>query len=325
MNTSILILLQILLALGLLILYFMIYFGIATLIIKLINKLSGKKICSRKLSTIFSVLLVIITVVAGYLNMQHIERYNQTIYTEHDLSGNDNNYKIILISDVHYCPTSSKDSITELCEKVNHEEADIILLLGDIVDDNSTRSEMESIFNKLGKLKNNYGIYFIYGNHDLQLLKNNNSRAYTQDELESTIINNNIHILQDSSVEINDDITLIGREDYSIGKRKTLNELVPNDSDNYILLMDHKPAEYNKCKDLGIDLQVSGHTHNGQVFPLNIILDIFGTNELMYGTYEDENTDFKAIVTAGVGGWALPIRNAAPSEYVVINLISKEQ
>ncbi len=321
MSTFVLILLQIALTLGLFLLYFLLYFAISFFIIKLINKISGKNFNQKIISTIFSTILLVITLISGYMNIQHIERINYTIYTEHDLSGNDNHYKIVLISDIHFCPTSNKDSIDELCEKVNEEDADIILLLGDIVDDNSTYSEMKSIFNDLGKLKNKYGIYFIYGNHDLQLLKNSKYRAYTQEELESVITDNNIQILQDSSTEINNDITLIGREDYSIGKRTKLDKLINSNSDNYILLMDHKPSEYAKCKNLNIDLQVSGHTHNGQVFPLNLFLGIFGTNELMNGIYEDNN--FNAIVTSGVGCWALPIKNTAPAEYVVIDLKNK--
>ena len=139
-------------------------------------------------------------------------------------------------------------------------------------------------------------------------------------------LNNNINLLYDSSDIINNEITLIGRNDAAFARtsdRKTSEELLGNLSqDNYLIMLDHQPIDLETNAKLGYDLQLSGHTHGGQLFPIGIIDKLFKINEMNYGMKQID--DFQVIVSSGMSGWAYPIRTQKHSEYVVINLKSEK-
>lgn len=307
--------------------YFFLYYFSLRLLRTIVKKSKhARYILSTKRIIYVCFILVSLTILHGYLNMANIQKKHYVIHTEHTFRNKDS-YRIVLIADSHYGTASIDDSLSSLCQQVNTENADLILLLGDIVDENSRQQDMESVFSRMSRLKSNYGTYFIYGNHDRQLLKKETDRAYTQSELVNTIQQNGISILKDASVIINNDILLVGREDYSMSDRQENigSLLADNHTDNYVIVMDHKPQDYQHCKDQGVNLLVSGHTHNGQVWPMNWILQCISDNDLFYGIEESTDSDFKAIVTSGIGGWALPIRNSSPAEYVVIDIMNQKE
>lgn len=282
---------------------------------------------SKKVMKLLPLSIISFLIILGIYNMLHIERTSYSISTEHTFSQENNTYKVILVADLHYGTTSFEQTLVSLQEKINSENADFILILGDVVDENSTYQDMQTAFSYLGNLNSKYGSYFIYGNHDRQMLKKESSRAFSPEELYETICDNGITILKDEMLTINNDILLVGREDYSMEEdRLGIPKLMEDTStEDYILMMNHKPQDFEVCEKSGVDLLVSGHTHNGQVWPLNWFLTWFADNCLMYGMAESTESDFKVIVTSGVGGWALPIRNSSPAEYVVIDLIGQPQ
>ena len=151
---------------------------------------------------------------------------------------------------------------------------------------------------------------------------------YRETELEDIIEQNGIVVLKDSVVTINDDFVIAGREDASIGfwgnksERQSAHELLSaTDKNKFILVADHQPKEYSETAKAGADLIVSGHTHGGQIWPVNIIDEIFKINEENYGLAETDGTA-KAIVTSGLAGWNYPIKTASPSEYVIIHILN---
>ena len=89
----------------------------------------------------------------------------------------------------------------------------------------------------------------------------------------------------------------------------------------FILLLDHQPSELEKNSELGYDLQLSGHTHKGQIWPVGLISELFNFNELEYGYKEID--DFKVIVSSGISGWNYPIRTGSKSEYVIIDILKQ--
>jgi predicted MPP superfamily phosphohydrolase len=179
---------------------------------------------------------------------------------------------------------------------------------------------MREVFRAFGTIESRFGIYYTYGNHDrsMKMLSN----RFGDNELEKTITENGIKILRDETEIINGELALVGREDRS-RDRLPVSELEKDiDESNFVLVLDHQPSDYSANANAKTDLVVSGHTHGGQFFPIDILQKIVPFNDGVYGLYDlDENT--KAIVTSGFAGWAYPSKTSAPSEYAVIDIKSK--
>lgn len=258
----------------------------------------------------------------GYVNLHNIQRTQYTIYTEKDIRPE--GYKIALIADVHYGVSLTGEEFKEQCEKISRENADIVILCGDIVDDNTTKEKMQECFQVLSSIKSEFGVFYVYGNHDRQRYSQN--RQYSENDLVEAIESSDIKILCDDVINIGDDLVIAGREDASASsfskeeKRKSIEALLSGtDKDKFILTLDHQPEEYAENAKAGSNLILSGHTHGGQLWPANILDNIFKFNELNYGE-ATVSGDTKAIVTSGFAGWNYPVKTSAPSEYVIVNV-----
>ena len=246
----------------------------------------------------------------GYYNINHIVSTKYTITS----SKIDQDYKILYISDTHYNTIQDPSLLLDQIDYFNTQDYDLVLLAGDIVEEGTDYNSMVEVFEALGKIQSKYGSYYVYGNHDLQ--QYTTSKAYSEEELNTVIMDNGIIILDDQSTLINNEIQLIGRRDQSLNGRKAILDYTDLDTSKFILVEDHQPLEYSLNEQLGVDLEVSGHTHGGQVFPIGIIIEhFFGP---CYGEYTIN--DFKAIVSSGYTGWGFAIRTEKHCEYVEINL-----
>ena len=199
---------------------------------------------------------------------------------------------------------------------------DIVILGGDITDDRTPNESMKELYKEFGTINSTYGTYYVYGNHDRQPYETdyeNGNRTYTDEELVQAIESNGLKILEDNKTTINDDIVLIGRADAGWDEnfpRANITDLVDeSDLSKYTVVIDHQPIDQNETSKYA-DLQVSGHTHGGQVFPYAIFSDLMG--KCTYGEYDFG--DMKQIVSSGLTGWGWPIRNEAKCEYVLINI-----
>jgi predicted MPP superfamily phosphohydrolase len=92
--------------------------------------------------------------------------------------------------------------------------------------------------------------------------------------------------------------------------------------EDFILTLDHQPNEYKENGQLGTDLLLSGHTHAGQLFPINYLQELIPFNDGVYGMY-DIGEKGKAIITSGFGTWSYPSKTAGPAEYVIIDIVKK--
>lgn len=252
----------------------------------------------------------------GYYNIYQIERTEYTITKKETV---ENDYKMVVLSDLHYGITLDKKQLLQVVKRINKENADIIILDGDLVDENTTYKQMKEAFETLGQIKSTYGIYYVYGNHDQNDYAT--SPNYTKKQLASTIKKSNIKILEDQTVTLNQEINLIGRKDKGDGtnKRKSIKNLTKNlNKRNEWIVLDHQPLEYQKVQQAKCDVILSGHTHGGQVWPAGLFSTLFHLNELNYGHKKIDQMN--AIVTSGIAGWGYPIRTEHHSEYVVINI-----
>ena len=269
---------------------------------------------------LLAIIIFTIIILGSVYGMNHIELTEYNLTTD---KIDNKSYSILFISDVHYGTVQNTQLLKDSILKMNNLKPDIVVLGGDIVDERTTKESMQEIFEELGKINSTYGTYYIFGNHDRQpyaIDYENGNRTFTDSDLNQTIEKNKIKILNDNKITINNDIVLVGRSDAEWEDtidRIDVNEIL-NESDlsKYIVVLDHQPVEYEENAQEGVDLQLSGHTHGGQVFPYGMIYDLSG--RLNYGEYEIK--DMKQIVSSGLTGWGWPMRNEAKCEYVLINI-----
>lgn len=219
---------------------------------------------------------------------------------------------IIAASDLHLGKLVRRERLAAWTEMINEEKPDLILLVGDIFDHTFLPKESEGIIEELKKLKAKYGVYAVPGNHEYYFNINK-----SLDYLERS----GIKVLRDTAVIIDNRLNLAGRDDAHNRKRKTV-ELLLTDADTSlpVILMDHQPVDLHSSVKNKIDLHISGHTHNGQIFPGNYLAKLKW--ELVYGYRKVENSNF--YVTSGLGLSFIPIRIGTRSEIVRINLTGKD-
>ena len=223
-------------------------------------------------------------------------------------------HKIIFLSDLHYGHTQTKETVEQTLENIKNEKPELLLLGGDITDEFTSKEDMESIYSTIGSL----GIptYFAYGNHDRQNHSSDiGGRTYSDTELENALKSNGIITLQDEYIELGD-LVILGREDYDCEKRIPVEKLKERPSNKYVINLDHSPYQYDDIAATGADLQLSGHVHAAQLFPLRLVYTLAVDN--IYGDYRSGNTYI--YVSSGFSGWCFPLRSESHCNYEVIIL-----
>lgn len=261
---------------------------------------------------------VIILSTGWYLN-HHAWQVNYTVKTSKTVEP----LKIVMFADSHIGTTFGANGFEKHLKKMQQQNPDIVVVVGDYVDDDTTKEDMIKSTQALGKMKTKYGIYFVLGNHDKGYYGASH-RGFGLWDLINELTKNGIIVMQDETIQLNDYFYLIGRLDFSEVKerragRKSMDELVKNlDKDKYMIVLDHQPADYENQAKSEVDLVLSGHTHCGQLFPFNWVGKWIGVNDSVYGYERRNKTDF--IVTSGISNWAIKFKTGTKSEYVVIDI-----
>jgi len=209
-------------------------------------------------------------------------------------------------SDFHLRETTSRRFMDRFVEKVNAVNPDIVLIGGDVLEGNrqgERRGEFEAQFRRL---KSKYGVYGVLGNHDLMGVGSDTffDRA-------------GIRLLQDTVVRVEDAFYLVGRNDGRWGNRKSIHELMERcDGSLPVIVLEHRPTDLEQVSRSGVELLLAGHTHNGQLFPVNVIA--MRQYEVSWGYKLQDRTH--VFVTSGVQVWGPPVRTAGVSEIMVINV-----
>jgi predicted MPP superfamily phosphohydrolase len=273
---------------------------------------SGNIMVYRKWSFIATLIISFILIAGGFINAltPRVKTYDITINKS---AGALKDFRIAAVSDIHLGSIIRKRSIRKLSKILKEHEPDLVLLLGDIVDGDLGPVLRDDLLKYFTCPKCTDGLYAITGNHEFI-----GGAKRTIPYIESK----GIRILKDEVVTIEGGIQLIGRLDrdskmFYRTERKTLAELVTGiDASKPVILLDHQPFNLGESEKHGIDLQLSGHTHNGQMWPLNYLTaSMF---ELSYGYKKKGNTQF--IVSSGFGIWGPRIRSASRSEVLIINI-----
>ena len=225
-----------------------------------------------------------------------------------------NPLRIAVASDLHLGRLFGNKAIERLHIMLSKYQADILLMPGDIMDDNTQAFNTYNMKDSLAKLVASlpYGVYATLGNHDLY-----GHEQPISDSLRAA----GVQLLNDEATHFihqGEVVWLMGRFDNHKRQRVATTELLAQvNSAEPVVLLDHRPSAIIEHSQLPIDLQVSGHTHNGQIFPANFIVSAI--NRLGYGYEAIGKGHF--VVSSGYGFWGIPFRLGSRSEIWIINLI----
>jgi predicted MPP superfamily phosphohydrolase len=214
--------------------------------------------------------------------------------------------KIAFIADFHLRETTSRRLMERFVEKVNGANPDIVLIGGDVLEGDQRDEKLVEFERQFRRLKPKYGVYGVPGNHDLR-----NSKGMLFFDRAG------IHLLQDAVERIDNGFYLVGRNDGRFGGRKSIDELLQDcDRSLPVIAMEHRPTDLDNISRSGADLLFAGHTHNGQLFPVNFITK--HRYELSWG-YKLKNRTH-VFVTSGIQVWGPPVRTAGISEIIIVNV-----
>jgi predicted MPP superfamily phosphohydrolase len=253
-------------------------------------------------------LTISVILAAGYINAQFPRATHVTIPIDRN-AGHLTTLRVAMISDTHLGHIYGRKKLTRIVNRMNEHQPDMVVLVGDIFDGNPEpviNRDMGAAFNHL---QTRYGVYFVNGNHERAGERGNIAIDY--------LASHGIQPLLDTVVLIDSSFYLAGRTDRSTRTRKTVPELLQGvDMQLPVIMLDHQPYHLEEAEHAGIDLQLSGHTHHGQLFPLNFITGkIF---EQDWGFLQKGKTSF--YISCGTGTWGPPVRTAGYSEVVIIDL-----
>ena len=301
------------------------------------TKIVNEKILSSKITFIISgSICILLTILLSTYGVIHSKKIVYTDYNVNiDKITNIDNLKISLVSDIHLGYNTHLSHIKKMVDMINNSNSDLVLIAGDIFDNNyEAIGNDEDIINELKRIKSKYGVYAVYGNHDIdeKILAGftfnwDKSEVLIDPRMEEFLSKSNIKTLRDETILIDDSFYLIGRLDYhkygiKINERKTIEELIKDiDIEKPIIVLDHEPYELNELSNNNVDLDLSGHTHNGQMFPSNILLKVIWDNP--YGLLKVGN--MTSIVTSGIGVYGPNMRVLTTAEVVNINVNFKTE
>lgn len=213
-----------------------------------------------------------------------------------------NRLKVVVASDFHLGLLSNKAHLKRFVRKSNEQNPDLVLLVGDLVDDDPIWFVKKGMSEVMKQLRSTYGNYGVLGNHEYYGKK----VPLLVEEMEAS----NVKMLLDETILVADTFYLTGREDLTNRNRKELSELAPKQKNLPWLVMDHTPSNLLIPEREKVDFHVSGHTHRGQMWPNHLFTQkLF---ELDYGYRKKGN--MHAIVSSGFGFWGPPIRLGSRSE-----------
>lgn len=244
----------------------------------------------------------------GYYNYRHPKIEYIDITLDKPLSGNE--VRIAAISDVHLGNGTDKVALKRYIKLINSQKPDLILICGDLIDNSIVPVKQQRMEEELRKLQAPMGIYMAAGNHEYI------SRI---EQCEEFLQKTPITLLRDSIAILPCGIQIVGRDDRHNHRRKSLEKLLDRvDNTKPIIVLDHQPYNLAEVDATGVDIQLSGHTHHGQVWPLSLLTDYI--YEQSHGYRKWSNTHI--YVSSGLSLWGPPFRIGTNSEMAIITIKS---
>ena len=255
---------------------------------------------------------VALTLLGGFINSR-FPRVNELEIHINKQAGELKTLDIVMASDIHVGTIIGRSWLEPFVDKINALNPDIVLLPGDILDSQVGLLIRENLGEDLRRINARYGVFAVPGNHEY---------IGGGEALIRYLTDHDITVLRDQSVKIADSFFIIGRNDRGMTRRsgqarKSLKALADEvDRKLPIILMDHQPYDLHEAEENGVDLQLSGHTHYGQFWPVNYI--VRAIYEVAWGYKRKGDTHY--YVSNGAGTWGPPVRVGNRPEIVLIRL-----
>lgn len=275
------------------------------------NPAEVRKIAFLAVTVITSVILL-----AGYVNARSPVIRHLSISISKTIPKNP--FRVALITDMHFGIPVGKKPLEKLAAVLKNEKTDLIIFGGDLMDEIQQPVLRNDLGSPLRTLSAPYGTFAVTGNHEY---------IGGVEKAVQYIESLGIKVLRDSVTDIGGFLWLAGREDRDIRrfngkKRVPLSDILTGiDRSKPVLLVDHQPLGLNEAVEAGVDLQLSGHTHHGQLWPFSLIVKKM--YEVSHGYLRKGNTHF--YVSNGYGTWGPPVRIGNRPEIAIITLESGEK
>ena len=246
--------------------------------------------------------------VAGYINYRNPRVEHITIETERPIEGG--RLRLVAISDVHLGRGTTRADLARYVSIINNENPDMVVIVGDLIDNSILPVKRVDMCREFERIEARYGIYMAAGNHEY-ISGINECRNY----LKTTPI----QLLLDSVAQPLNGVEIVCRDDRQNLRRAKLDTLLEGcDSECFKIVLDHQPNAIPESQKNNVDLHLSGHTHRGQVFPLNILTDHLFEQSHGYRKWGDTH----AYVMTGLSLWGPPFRIGTHSELLVVDIVS---
>ena len=309
---------------------FLLIFQIIRLLMRLVSRGRYKGL-PQQWAWVVLPLMVFLTVslnLYGILNAQdiYVTNYKTTINKD---AGNVKHMRVVLVADFHLGCNSDPTLYRSLVAGINAQKPDLVLVGGDIF--NSTYSSLKDpqVYSEiLSGIKSKYGVYAVYGNHDVEetlfggFAITDSSRSYRNPQVTAFMKDCGFKILDDRTVTTaGGNVILAGRRDGEkagdgTARRASIQLLIQGqDTTKPVFVLEHEPMDFANIYDAGGDFVFSGHTHDGQIFPGNLVVRLLSQNP--YGARVIDGVT--SLVTSGVGYYGPPIRVGTHSEIAVID------
>lgn len=253
-------------------------------------------------------LTVCVVMVWGYVRYRDKARVELTVPVSGALPAG-RPLTIVAVSDLHLGYGIGSKEFDGWVDRINAEKPDLVLIGGDAIDNSLRPLREQRMEEGFRRIRSAYGVYAVPGNHEY-IAGIDASVAFLGEA--------GVRVLRDSVALVGGELYLVGRDDRTNAERLPLSVLTaPLDRARAVIVLDHQPIGLDEAAEAGADLQFSGHTHRGQVWPFTWATDrIF---ELSHGFLQKGRSRF--YVSTGLGIWGGKFRIGSRSEYVVIHLV----
>lgn len=280
---------------------FMLYFSLITIFFKILAKFG----IQTHYQFVISIITTAVILIYGFIQNQKFEIRHFDIKIDKPLPSP---ITIVSVSDVHLGYGKTQKKIESYVNSINSQTPDVILIAGDLIDDNAQVLKLHSIAETLHNLHAPLGIFAVTGNHEFLAGSKEADTFYEEAK---------IRLLKNEVISLQNGLQIVGLEDRSSRRKINAEDMIQKvDKLKPIVLLDHQPFKLTKKAELGFDMQISGHTHRGQMVPLNLFTSLLFEMDHGYRKIGNCHT----FVSSGLSLWGPQFRIGTQNEMLVIHL-----
>lgn len=293
----------------------LVIFGLTDLLLKITGKVTTLHSKNELIVWLGSTTLIFILFCYGTWQAQQIRTVDYQVTIDKSANLKQKKEKVVLISDLHLGYVNDVKKLEKIVNKINQLHPDIVCISGDLFDGNyNALQDTLGMKKQFKRLSSTYGTFLSWGNHDA---------GETFEKMKAFVEAANITLLEDEMTVVGEELLVVGRKDIrpigsQDGGRKSMQEQFQKVGNTLPkIILDHQPSTIDEYEQAN-ELILSGHTHQGQIFPFNLVTKAYFTVD--YGYYRKNKNSPQVIVSSGVGTWGPPMRIGTQSEIVQIEI-----